>query len=97
MMWNEVAIFKVKEKNIEQVIALSLKLFREINSTDKLISTYDIFQKTDARDELCWQLTWVDQAAVKFVAERWKSYSSTIELESLVDEKIYYGHFVSLI
>ena len=93
----EVAIFDVAESNIARVIEVSLLLFKEINADAELIVDYKILQKTNAAEQLCWQLTWRDQEAVKFVAERWSSYPSTPALEALVGEKHYYGHFSSLI
>ncbi|WP_298944062.1 hypothetical protein [uncultured Psychromonas sp.] len=93
----EVAIFKVEKHNIPRVIELSLLIFNEINADEKVITSYDILQKTDVEGEVCWQLTWADQQAVKATAIKWPTFPSTKELESLVGEKIYYGHFLSSI
>ncbi|MBB1274428.1 MULTISPECIES: hypothetical protein [Psychromonas] len=94
---HEVAIFKVEQQNIPKVIELSLLIFNEINANETLITSYDILQKTGVEDEICWQLTWVDQQAVKSTALKWPTFPSTKALESLVGEKIYYGHFLSKI
>lgn len=93
----EVAIFKVEKHNISRVIELSLLIFNEINTHEKVITSYDILQKTGVEDEICWQLTWADEQAVKSTAVKWPTLPSTKELESLVGEKIYYGHFLSSI
>lgn len=96
-LWYEVAIFKVAKENIPRVIELSLMIFNEINTDNPVITSYDILHKTDAEDELCWQLTWINEAAVKSTALKWRSFPSTEALELLVGEKVYYGHFVSVI
>lgn len=93
----EVAIFKVEKKHMPRVMALSLLLLYEINQAGIVISSYDIIQNTESDDQLCWQLTWVNQDAVKATAKKWASFPSSQEIESLVGEKIYYGHFLSLL
>jgi len=93
----EVAIFKVEKHNIPRVIELSLLIFNEINADEKVITSYDILQKTDVADQVCWQLTWINEQAVKSTALKWPNLPSRKELESLVGEKIYYGHFLSSI
>jgi quinol monooxygenase YgiN len=93
----EVAIFKVEQQNMARVIELSLKIFNEINAEQPAITSYDILKKTGVEDELCWQLTWVNEAAVKTTTAKWPTFPSTKALESLVGEKVYYGHFLSLI
>ena len=89
----ELAIFKVPKENLARVIELSIMIFAEINVAEQLLLSHQIFQKTDNENEICWQLVWVDQAAVDLSTEKWPSYPSTKELESLVADKIYYGHF----
>jgi len=93
----EVAIFKVEKQHIPRVIELSLLVFNEINADQPVITSYDILQKTDTIEELCWQLTWVNEEAVKLTAVKWSTFPSAKELESLVGEKIYYGHFLSML
>jgi len=93
----EVAIFKVDKENMSRVIELSLLIFKEINAEQACINSYEILQKTESENELCWLLTWVSEEAVKVSAEKWSSFASTKELEQLVGEKIYYGHFLSRI
>jgi len=90
---SEFAIFKVSKDNIPRVIELSLSVINEINSKNKVITSHDIFQKVDNEEELCWHLTWVSIEEVKLTSEKWSSFPSTKELESLVDKKIYYRHF----
>lgn len=94
---SELAIFRVLKENIPRVIALSLSVVNEINANDIVIISHRVWQKTDNEEELCWHLTWVDQEAVKLTTKKWPSYPSTKALESLVGEKIYYGHFISVI
>lgn len=92
----EIAVFKVPQENMAQVIALSLVIFEEINRHDTLITAHEILQKTDNPEELCWHLTWASKDAVQLSKEKWSSYSGTKALESLVGEKIYYGHFMPM-
>lgn len=92
----EIAIFKVPKANLEQVIALSFSIVDEINADGKMILTHEILQKTNNAEEICWSLTWINQQAVALSAEKWATYPSTKALESLVADKVYYGHFVSL-
>jgi hypothetical protein len=93
----EVAIFKVEKHNIPRVIELTLMVFNEINADKQVITSYDILQNTESEDQLCWQLTWVNEQAVKATAVKWSTFPSAKALESLVGEKIYYGHFLSSI
>jgi len=92
----EIAIFKVPEQNRERVIALSHSIVSEINAQETLILAHDILVKTDDQEAICWHLTWLNQEAVANTAKKWPSFPSTQELESLVAEKIYYGHFLPL-
>jgi len=92
----EVAIFNVAKDNIARVKALSLLLFDEINVDETLITSHNIFQKIDNDEQLCWLLTWRSKEAAKSTSEKWPYYPSTKALESLVGEKVYYGHFVEL-
>lgn len=92
----EFAIFNVTERNYSRVIELSLSIFEEINAEEELIIAHNIFQKTDNNEELCWHLTWKNKEAVDATATKWPSYPSTKELESLVGDKLYYGHFFKI-
>lgn len=94
---SEVAIFKVLKTDIPQVMHLSLSIFEEINRHGALISSYDILLSTTSDDEVCWQLTWTSEEAVKLAAELWHTLPSREALELLVGDKIYYGHFTSLL
>lgn len=93
---DEFAIFKVPEKNLAKVIELSHSIFEEINAQDTLILAHNIFQKTDNNEELCWHLTWKNKEAVEAAAIKWPNYPSTKALETLVGEKLYYGHFFKI-
>jgi len=93
---SEFAIFKVSKENIARVIELSLSLINEMNSDEIVVSSHEILQKTDNEEELCWHLTWVSQEAAQLTTEKWPYFPSTKELESLVGEKVYYGHFIDV-
>ena len=93
----EVAIFKVPKHDIPEVIRVSLLIFQEINYHGQLISSYDVLQSTTQEDEVCWQLTWASEQAVKQAAEIWHDLPSREKLEALVGEKVYYGHFTSIL
>jgi len=94
---SEFAIFKVPKENISRVIELSLLIFNEMNSSETVIISHEILQKIDNEEELCWHLTWVSKEAVKLTTEKWPIFPSTKELESLVGENTYYGHFSSVV
>ena len=93
---SEIAIFKVPEKNRARVIELSLSIVKEINADKTVILSHEILSKIDNSEEICWHLTWLNKEAVTLIAKKWQSFPSSKELESLVTDKIYYGHFVSL-
>ena len=93
---SEIAIFKVPIKNRARVIELSLSIVNEINEDKNVILSHEILSKTDDDEEICWHLTWLNQQEVALIAKRWKSFPSAQELESLVTDKVYYGHFISL-
>ena len=90
----EIAIFKVSKDNISRVIELSLSVINEINALEEVILSSDIFKKVDDDEELCWHLTWVSREKINFIKGRWSSFPSVKELELLIDEKVYLGHFV---
>lgn len=89
----EFAIFKVAEENKAKAIELSLAVFKEINAKDTLILSHEVFEKLESSDEICWKLTWANEDAVKVSNKNWPTYASSKALESIVGEKIYYGHF----
>jgi len=93
---SEIAIFKVPEKNRARVIELSLSIVKEINADKTVILSHEILSKIDCSEEICWHLTWLNKEAVDLIAKKWKSFPSAKELESLVTEKMYYGHFTKL-
>ncbi|MFT5757355.1 MAG: hypothetical protein ACI9LM_002084 [Alteromonadaceae bacterium] len=92
----EFAVFKVCKENIRRVAELSKAIFTEMNAEEKVISSFQILQKIDNEEELCWHLTWVSAEAAKTTTEKWPSFPSTKAFQSLVDENKYYGHFVDL-
>jgi len=94
---SEFAVFQVSKENLARVIELSESLFREINALEKVIISHEILQKTDDPQEICWHLIWSSEESVKLTAQKWTTFPSSKSLESLVDEKRYYGHFVPLI
>lgn len=94
---SEFAVFKVSKENRPRVIELSLFIFNEMNSNGTVISAHEILQKTDNDEELCWHLTWLNQEVAKSTTEKWPTFPSTKEFQSLVDDNIYYGHFIGLI
>jgi hypothetical protein len=94
---SEFAVFKVSKENISRVIELSESLFLEINALEKVIFFHEILQKIDNPEEICWHLIWASEEKVKLTAQKWTTFPSSKALESLVDEKRYYGHFIPLI
>ncbi|MFT4835987.1 MAG: hypothetical protein ACJAYB_000306 [Psychromonas sp.] len=94
---SEFAVFKVSKENLASVIELSESLFMEINALEKVIVFHEILQKTDNPEEICWHLIWSSEESVKLTTEKWTTFPSSKALESLVDEKRYYGHFMPLI
>ena len=89
----EIAIFKVSQSNFDRVMALSVKIFEEMNADEVVITDYEVFQNVDKHDEICWYLTWKNLDAAKLTTQKWPSFPSTKELESLVGDNLYYGHF----
>ncbi|NQZ21803.1 MAG: hypothetical protein HRT53_07045 [Colwellia sp.] len=93
---SEFAVFTVEKEKQARVIELSEQLFCEMNSERKVLISHEILRKTDNNAELCWHLVWLDEQAVKENAQRWSSFPSSAELESLVGERLYYGHFLKV-
>jgi hypothetical protein len=93
---NEFAVFSVIKKNQKRVIELSESLFAEMNNERDVLISHSILQKTDNNEEICWHLVWLDEEVVKENAKKWSSFPSSAELESLVGERLYYGHFVNM-
>ena len=91
----EFAVFKVTGENSARVVELSKSIFAEMNADDEVIISYQILQKTDNTEELCWHLTWKSAEIAKLTTAKWPTFKSTAEFQSLVTENIYYGHFVS--
>ncbi len=92
----EIAIFKVSKKHIDRVVELSHLVVSEINLPNELICKYKVLVKNDDPEEICWHFEWKDEGAVKLISKTWSKLPSAKELESLVDEKIYYGHFLPI-
>jgi len=91
---SEIAVFSVSKENQAKVIELSEQLFCEMNSDREVLISHEILRKTDNKEELCWHLVWLDEQAVKENSLKWSSFPSSAELESLVGERLYYGHFL---
>jgi nitric oxide reductase large subunit len=93
---SEITIYKVAKANIPRVIALSLSIIAEMNENETVITSHEILQSTDNEEEICWRLTWISEEAVQKYTEKWPHLPSANALMSLVEKKVYYGHFVSL-
>jgi len=93
----EFAVFEVKRENRERVLSLSETLFAEINQAQTNIIAHEILVNIENEQEVCWHLTWASKAAVELSKTKWSSYASAAELEGLVGNKLYYGHFVALL
>ena len=92
----EFAVFKVSKENSMRVIELSKAIFSEMNAQQEVITSYQILQKTNNEEEICWHLTWINAEAAKVTTEKWPTYPSTKEFQSLVSENVYYGHFIDI-
>lgn len=92
----EFAVFKVTKENIAQVITLTTQVIEEINAKQLAITDHQIFQKQDNSEELCWQLTWKNIDEVNRIKQLWPTLKTAKALEALVDDKVYYGHFLPL-
>lgn len=91
----EFAVFKVEQTHSAKVVELSKRIFSEMNADEQVITSYQILQKTDNSEELCWHLTWKSAEVAKVTTEKWPTFKSTAEFQSLVGKNVYYGHFVS--
>jgi len=91
----EFAVFRVTKDNRKRVIELSKAIFSEMNAKEKVITSYQILQKTDNSEEICWHLTWISAEIAKSTTEKWPTFPSTKEFQSLVGENVYYGHFIN--
>lgn len=92
----EFAVFTVKKDKQARVIALSEQLFIEMNTEREVLISHEILRRTDNSEAICWHLIWRDEAAVLENSKRWSSFPSSEELEALVGERLFYGHFVSV-
>jgi len=93
---HEFAVFTVKKESQARVIELSQSLFKEMNSDKKILVSHEILEKTDNEEEICWHLVWINQTTVEENKQKWSTFPSSAELESLVGERLYYGHFVAV-
>jgi hypothetical protein len=91
---SEFAVFNVCKENKSRVVELSLCIFNEMNSAGIVITAHEILQRTDNEVELCWHLTWINKEAAKLTTEKWPTFPSTQEFQSLVGDNVFYGHFV---
>ena len=94
---SEFAVFKVSKENKARVIELSLSIFDEMNTDGTVISAHEVLQKTDNEEELCWHLTWLNKDVAKSTTEKWPTFPSTKEFQSLVGDNVYYGHFIATV
>ncbi len=92
----EFAVFEVSKDNFKRVVELSESLFLEINADEKVIIFHEILRKTDNNEEIVWHLIWSSVEAVQATSQKWSTFPSASELESLVGKKLYYGYFVSI-
>jgi len=88
-------VFKVSKQNSARVVALSELIFAEMNAQEEVIISYQILQKIDNPLELCWHLTWKSAEVAKLTTAKWPTFKSTAQFQALVENNIYYGHFVS--
>jgi hypothetical protein len=93
---HEFAVFSVVKKNQKRVIELSELLFEEMNNERGALISHEILRKTDNDQEICWQLVWLKEKVVEENNKAWSTFPSSAELESLVGERLYYGHFLTV-
>jgi len=93
---HEFAVFSVIKENQARVIELSKLLFEEMNNEREVLISHDILRKKENDKEICWQLVWLNEAVVEENNKNWSTFPSSAELESLVGEKLYYGHFLTV-
>ena len=91
---SEFAVFSVIKENQKRVIELSELLFKEMNNEREVLISQSILRKTDNDEEICWQLVWLNEEVVEENNKNWSNFPSSAELESLVGERLYYGHFL---
>jgi hypothetical protein len=91
---SEFAVFSVIKENQKRVIELSESLFKEMNNEREVLISQRILRKTDNDEEICWQLVWLNEEVVEENNKNWSNFPSSAELESLVGERLYYGHFL---
>jgi hypothetical protein len=91
---SEFAVFSVIKENQKRVIELSELLFKEMNNEREVLISQSILRKTDNDEEICWQLVWLNEEVVEENNKNWSNFPSSTELESLVGERLYYGHFL---
>ena len=93
----EFAVFQVAKENVSKAIELSESIFSEMNEMGKVITSSNVLVKTDNPEEICWHLEWVNAEAAKTTTEKWPTFPSTKEFQSMVVKDLYYGHFVRAI
>ena len=67
-----------------------------MNLEEKVLISHQIMKKTDNPEHICWHLVWKDEAAVALSKAKWSTYPSAKAIESLVNNKLYYGHFLDI-
>jgi hypothetical protein len=90
----EFAVFQVAKENIDKAIALSNAIFSEMNKESKVITSSNVLVNSDNPEEICWHLEWVSATAAKTTTEKWPTFPSTKEFQSMVVKDLYYGHFI---
>jgi hypothetical protein len=93
---HEFAVFAVVKENQARVIELSKSLFKEMNNDKQRLVSHKVLEKTDNNEEICWHLVWINKTAVEENKQKWSTFPSSAELESLVGERLYYGHFIAV-
>ena len=92
----EIAVFSVKAENIEEVLAVSEALFAEMNADQQVVLDHKILIDINDSEKVCWQLTWLNQAAIEASKAKWPSYENAKKIEALVGDKHFYAHFTEL-
>ena len=93
----EFSVFQVAKENVNKAIELSESIFSEMNEMGKVITSSNVLVKTDNPEEICWHLEWVNAEAAKTTTEKWPTFPSTKEFQSVVVKDLYYGRFVRAI
>lgn len=94
----EVSEILFSEINSEQENIIAHQILTKVElSAEKAIdsSESDDAENTGDLVEVCWHLTWANTAAVQVSKGKWPTYPSSAEIQRLVGNKLYYGHFIA--